>query len=132
MCIDNTIGANMKETICAIILTKNEDIHLNRVLGQLSRVMDNILIIDSGSTDQTSDIAKKYNCDFIFNKWKNHAAQFNYGINYLKNKYNWIIRVDADEYFNEMDMLAKLINRIKNGQYKRVNGITFYRRIYFL
>ena len=41
--------------------------------------MDNILIVDSGSTDQTFDIAKKYDCDFIFNKWKNHASQFNFG-----------------------------------------------------
>ncbi len=122
----------MKDTICAIILTKNEDIHLSRVLSQLSKVMDNILIVDSGSTDETFEIAKKYKCDFIFNKWKNHATQFNFGINYLKNKYNWIIRVDADEYFDEIDMLAQLVNRIKSGQYKKIHGISFYRRVYFL
>ena len=122
----------MKETICAIILTKNEDIHLSRVLDQLSKLMDNILIVDSGSTDQTFEIAKKYRCDFIFNKWKNHAAQFNFGINYLKNKYNWIIRVDADEYFDDSDILAQLGNGIKNGQYKKINGISLYRTIYFL
>ena len=113
---DNIIGTNMTETICAIILTKNEDIHLSRVLDQLSKLMDNILIVDSGSTDQTFEIAKKYKCDFIFNKWKNHAAQFNFGINYLKNKYNWIMRVDADEYFDDLEILAKLVNQIKNGQ----------------
>ncbi len=129
---DNTIGTNMKETICAIILTKNEDIHLSRVLSQLSKVMDNILIIDSGSTDQTYDIAKKYKCEFIFNKWKNHATQFNFGINYLKNKYTWIIRVDADEYFDDIGKLVQLVNRIKNGEYKIINGISFYRRIHFL
>ena len=129
---DKIIGTNMKETICAIILTKNEDIHLSRILDQLSKLMDNILIVDSGSTDQTSEITKKYNCDFIFNKWKNHAAQFNFGINYLKNKYNWIIRVDADEYFDDLEILAKLVNQIKNGHYKKINGISFYRRIHFL
>ena len=122
----------MKETICAIILTKNEGIHLTRLLDQLSKFMDNTLIVDSGSTDQTFEIAKKYRCDFIFNKWKNHASQFNFGINYLKNKYNWIIRVDADEYFDDSDVLAQLVNRIRNGQYKKINGISFYRRIYFL
>ena len=129
---DDTTGTNMKETICAIILTKNEDIHLSRILGQLSKVMDNILIVDSGSTDQTFQIAKHYKCDFIFNEWKNHATQFNFGINYLKNKYNWIIRVDADEYFNDTDILAQLVNRIKNGNYKTINGISFYRRMCFL
>ena len=59
----------MKETICAIILTKNEEIHLERILKQLSKLMNNILIVDSGSTDQTFEIAKKYRCDFIFNKF---------------------------------------------------------------
>ena len=122
----------MKETICAIILTKNEEIHLERILEQLSKLMNNILIVDSGSTDQTFEIAKKYRCDFIFNKWKNHAAQFNFGIKSLKNKYSWIIRVDADEFFENSDLLAQLVNRIKNGQYKKTNGISFYRRIYFL
>ena len=105
---DDTAGTNMKETICAIILTKNEDIHLSRVLSQLSKVMDNILIVDSGSTDQTFEIAKQYKCDFIFNEWKNHETQFNFGINYLKNKYNWIIRVDADEYFNSRPYLSRI------------------------
>ena len=57
------MGTNMKETICAIILTKNEDIHLSRVLDQISKLMDNILIVDSGSTDQTFQIAK--NIDVI-------------------------------------------------------------------
>ena len=122
----------MKETICAIILTKNEEIHLGRILEQLSKLINNTLIVDSGSTDQTFEIAKKYRCDFVFNKWKNHAAQFNFGINYLKNKYNWIIRVDADEFFENSYILAQLVNRIKNGQYKKINGISFYRRIYFL
>jgi len=122
----------MKETICAIILTKNEEIHLERILEQLSKLMNNILIVDSGSTDQTFEIAKKYRCDFIFNKWKNHAAQFNFGIKSLKNKYSWIIRVDADEFFENSDLLAQFVNRIKNGQYKKTNGISFYRSIYFL
>ena len=122
----------MKETICAIILTKNEDIHLRRILGQLSNIINNILIVDSGSTDHTYEIAKEYNCDFIFNKWKNHATQFNFGIKFLKNKYSWIIRIDADEYFHDIDKLAKLFNQIKNGQYKTINGISFYRRINFL
>ncbi len=38
----------MKETICAIILTKNESVHLYRILSQISKLMDNILIVDSG------------------------------------------------------------------------------------
>ena len=122
----------MKETICAIILTKNESVHLKRILSQISKLMDNILIVDSGSTDKTPEIAKEFKCDFLTNEWKNHATQFNFGIDYLKDKYDWILRVDADEYFNNLDILAQLVNRIKNGHYKKINGISFYRRIYFL
>ena len=38
----------MQEKICAIILTKNEEIHLNRILDQIIRLVDHILVIDSG------------------------------------------------------------------------------------
>ena len=122
----------MKETICAIILTKNESVHLNRILSQISKLMDNILIVDSGSTDKTPEIAKKFKCDFLTNEWKNHATQFNFGVDYLKDKYDWILRVDADEYFEEEGDLFNLINKIRNDKYKKINGISFYRRIHFL
>ena len=122
----------MQTSVCAIILTKNEEIHLKRVLEQLSKLQIPVLIVDSGSTDNTLKIAKQYSCMTVFNKWKNHATQFNFGIEYLNNKYSWILRIDADEFFENLEFVISLIKRIKNGEYKKINGISFYRRINFL
>ena len=88
----------MQEKICAIILTKNEDIHLNRVLKQISKLTDHIIIVDSGSVDKTIEIAKKYQCEIMTKKWKNYASQFNFCIEH-KNKYDWILRIDAINIF---------------------------------
>ena len=122
----------MQEKICAIILTKNEDIHLNRVLKQISKLADHILIVDSGSKDKTIDIAKKYNCEIKINKWKNYSTQFNFAIAKIKNKYHWILRIDADEYFEDFNEIEKIIHNIHHGKHKQINGISFNRRIKFL
>ncbi len=122
----------MQEKICAIILTKNEDIHLNRVLKQISKLTDHILIVDSGSVDKTIKIAKKYQCEIITNKWKNYASQFNFAIEHVKNKYNWILRIDADEYFQDYRMIYKIVKKINSSKYENINGISLNRKIEFL
>ena len=74
----------MQEKICAIILTKNEDLHLRRILDQLLKLADHILIVDSGSDDKTIEIAKEYKCELIRKNWKNYSTQFNFGIEHVK------------------------------------------------
>ena len=101
----------MQEKICAIILTKNEDIHLSRVLKQISILIDHILIVDSGSEDKTIQIAKSYNSEIKIKKWRNYATQFNFGIEQVKNKYDWILRIDADEYFEDFNDIKKIIKK---------------------
>ena len=112
----------MQEKICAIILTKNEDIHLNRVLKQISKLTDHILLVDSGSSDKTIPIAKKYNSEIIFKKWKNYATQFNFAIEHVKTRYDWVLRIDADEYFEDFKVIKDLIRKIHFGQYNKING----------
>ncbi len=122
----------MQEKICAIILTKNEEIHLGRVLKQISKLIDHILIVDSGSIDNTVEIAKSYNCEIISKKWKNYATQFNYAVEYVKTKYNWILRIDADEYFENLEEIVTVLNKIYSSEYSNINGISLNRTIEFL
>jgi hypothetical protein len=122
----------MPEKICAIILTKNEDIHLNRVLKQISKLTDHILVVDSGSLDKTITIAKKYNSEIIVKKWKNYATQFNFAIEHIKNRYDWVLRIDADEYFEDFKIIANILRRIHHGKYTKINGVSLNRRIEFL
>ena len=122
----------MQEKICVIILTKNEDIHLDRILKQISSFIDHILVVDSGSIDKTIAISQKYNCEIIINKWTNYATQFNFGIQHVKDKCDWILRIDADEYFQDLSVLGKIIQKINVGEYSQINGVSFNRRIQFL
>ena len=122
----------MQDKICAIILTKNEDIHLNRLLKQISKLTDHILVIDSGSEDKTIEIAKKYNSEILTKKWKNYATQFNFGIAHVQTRYEWILRIDADEYFHEFNNIANVIRKIHLGQFDKINGISLNRKIEFL
>lgn len=85
----------LKPTIAAVVLTKNEEIDLAKCLKSLFWVTD-IYVVDSGSTDQTVAIAKKYKAKIISRDFDNFAAQRNFGLSKVGG-YNWVLMVDADE-----------------------------------
>jgi glycosyltransferase involved in cell wall biosynthesis len=116
--------------ITAIILTFNEELHIQRCINSLKKLTDNILVVDSLSNDATLKIVKENNVKFLTRKWPgNHSDQFNWALTQLPKNTDWVIRIDADEIFD-----SKLIGDIK-ATLKRagseVNGITFNRRIVF-
>lgn len=97
-----------KLDLSVIILTYNEEIHIERCLSRLSDFVKDIFIIDSFSTDNTLSIAKKFpNVSILQNKWINYASQFNWGLNNACIKTKWVLRMDADEYLEE-DTIKKL------------------------
>ena len=57
--------------ISAYIVTLNEELRLDKTLTAVSQIADEIIVVDSGSTDKTEEIALKHNAKFIFHKWKN-------------------------------------------------------------
>lgn len=92
--------------ISAVILTYNEEIHIDRCLRSIIDVVDEIIIMDSGSSDKTIEICNKYhNCISYFNEWINYSRQFNYAVS--KTNFDWVLRIDADEILN-----PKLISSI--------------------
>ncbi|MFZ2284910.1 MAG: glycosyltransferase family 2 protein [Lutibacter sp.] len=89
---------NKIPTLTAIILTYNEEIHLQRCLDSLKGVAQEIFIIDSFSTDATQEIAIRNGAHFYQNPWVNHSVQFNWGLEHCPTQTDWILRLDADEY----------------------------------
>ncbi len=89
------------------IVTLNEEERLENTLKAASQVADDILVVDSGSTDRTEEIARKYGARFIFNKWKNISSQKRYAQNACL--YDWVLSLDADEVLSQ-----GLINEIEN------------------
>lgn len=82
------------EKISAVIIVKNEEKILAQCLDSLAWV-DEIIVIDSGSTDRTVKIAKAYGAKVSVRKWEGFAKQKNFSISKVNNP--WILSVDADE-----------------------------------
>lgn len=116
--------------IAAIVLTYNEEKHLSRCLDSISKICNEIIIVDSYSSDGTQNISKKYNAKFFQNKWVNYSTQLNWAINNIDIKSEWILRLDSDEYLSN-ELIYNLNNTISKIDYS-VNGITFNRLMYFM
>ena len=69
--------------LTAIVLTFNEERHIARCLASLRGVCDDVLVVDSGSTDRTVEIARSLGAHVETNPWVNHAVQINWGIKHL-------------------------------------------------
>ena len=67
--------------ITAIIITKNEELHIERCISSINNEVDKIVVIDSGSNDNTQKICKNMGVDFYFNEWKGFSNQINWAIN---------------------------------------------------
>lgn len=93
--------------ISVIILTYNEEIHVERCLNNAKKFAKEIFIVDSFSTDKTVEIAKKLGAKVYQNPWINYSKQFNWGLENLPITTEWVWRMDADEYLSD-----KLINEL--------------------
>ncbi len=96
---------NVKISLCMIV--KNEESCLNRCLKSVKNFADEIIIVDTGSTDNTKQIAKKYTNKIYDFAWINDfSAARNYAFSKASGKY--IMWLDADDYISP-DNLAKLM-----------------------
>lgn len=110
--------------LSVVIITFNEEENIGKCLKSIENVADEIIIVDSFSTDNTRKISKKFNVKFYTNEWEGYSKQKNFGNSLASNDY--ILSIDADEELSED--LQKSILEIKNkgfsGAYKllRVNN----------
>lgn len=82
----------------AVVLTLNEAVHLRRCLQSLAGVVDETVVVDCGSTDDTLAIAREFGAKILQHPWMNHATQFNWALEQLDPSTEWVLRLDADEY----------------------------------
>lgn len=119
-----------KDSIAAIILTKNEEKHIARCINSLKGICNEIFVIDSLSTDRTCEIAEELGAKVYKNPWKNYATQFNYGVYQCPIQSEWIWRIDADEFL-EGNIGIAVKNALSNCS-ADVNGIYVRKRIDFM
>lgn len=101
--------------LSAIIITKNEQNNIKQCLESIKGIVDEIILVDSYSSDKTIEIAKRYTNNIFLKKFENDfSAQRNFAL--TKAKGDWILSIDADETLSKP--LKKVIPKlIKNKNY---------------
>lgn len=82
-------------SLSACLITFNEEHNLPRALASLREIADEVVIVDSGSTDQTEKIARELGAEFHHRDWTNYSEQKNFAAG--KARHDWILSLDADE-----------------------------------
>ncbi len=117
--------------ITFIILTKNEEINIENCLESIKGFAKRVVVVDSGSTDRTVEIAKKMGADVYTHKFENYARQFNWGLDNTNINTKWCFRLDADERLTPA--LCKELEKIaKKHDNDDVNGVTMEAWLYFM
>ena len=122
-------------TLSVVIITQNEEGNLARTLASVyslvREVGGEILVLDSGSTDRTLQIACDSGAEIFLEPWKGFAAQKNSAI--AKARCDWVLSLDADEEVSPE--LSQWMRGLLLGDRKTlagVNGFWIARRNYFL
>ncbi|MCE3255319.1 MAG: glycosyl transferase family 2 [Rickettsiaceae bacterium] len=102
--------------ISVFIITKNEADRISAAINSVKKIADEILVIDSGSEDKTTEIARNLGAKTFYNKWEGYGQQKVFGELLCKNK--WILNIDADEELSEKvaDEIAEIFSQGKQGQ----------------
>ena len=89
--------------ISACVIVKNEEANLPRWLAWAKALADEMVVVDTGSTDRTAELARKAGASVYSFEWrKDFSAAKNFALR--KAKGDWIVFLDADEYFSEEDI----------------------------
>lgn len=89
----------MQPKLSAVIITFNEERNIQRCIESLLPVADEIIVVDSFSTDRTEEICKLYSIKFFQTVFEGHIEQKNIAL--LKANHDWILSIDADEALSE-------------------------------
>ena len=111
--------------ITANIITLNEEKNIEAVIKSVQKVCDEVLVVDSLSTDKTCEIAEKLGAKVIKQEYLGDGPQKAFGEPFAKN--NWILSIDADERLdlNAIEEIRKL--DLENTPY---DGFSFARKTY--
>jgi len=115
----------MKNSITAILITLNEEDNIEKCLQSIAWVNE-IIIVDSGSTDRTEEISKKYTNNFFYSEWDGFGRQKQKALE--KSSSDWVLSIDADEVITEelRDEIIKIISSENSSTGYKIPRRSFY------
>ncbi len=121
----------MKKRLTVIILTYNEEANLARCLESVRGLANEVVVVDSFSTDRTKEIAEKFGAKVHEHPFKNQADQFNWALDDLDVEGDWILKLDADEYLTP-ELKSEIYSLLTTHYSQNVTGYYIKRRVYFM
>jgi glycosyltransferase involved in cell wall biosynthesis len=118
-----------KLPITLIVLSYNEEIHMERCLSRIAPWVERIVVIDSFSTDATVALAQSHGAEVLQHPFKNHADQFRWGLEAAAPTTEWVMRIDCDEYFEES--VATALDALLPTLPPDVTGVNVRRKFIF-
>lgn len=111
------------------IISFNEEQNLERCLKSAADLAQEIVIVDSGSTDQTLAIAERYGAKVLHQKWLGHRDQKNVALSLCQQP--WVLALDCDEELSP-ELRESVKAFFEKGQSEKFTGAKFNRKVYFL
>ena len=120
-----------RATISAFVVCANEASNIARCLESV-RWCDEIIVVDSGSKDQTLEIAARFTDKIIHHDWSGYVAQKRFGLEQCKCE--WVINLDADEEVSTelKDEILEKLRLDKDSRLGGVNGFQINRVVFYL
>ncbi|HEX7288540.1 MAG TPA: glycosyltransferase family 2 protein [Candidatus Angelobacter sp.] len=116
-------------TLSVVIITLNEEANIVRTLESVKSIADEVILVDSGSTDATVELARARGAKVFVEPWKGFAAQKNSAL--AKATCDWILSLDADEEVSP-ELASAIAALLRSPQQPQFAGCTMNRRnLYF-
>ncbi|MGB9715900.1 MAG: glycosyltransferase family 2 protein [Thermodesulfovibrionales bacterium] len=115
-------------SVSVCCLTFNSERTIRKTLESVRKIADEIIVVDSFSTDKTINVVEEYTDKIYFKEYKYHGLQMNYAIGLCN--HDWVFCIDSDEYLD--DDMIKHICRLKNEGLEGKEAFRLKRQWFFL
>lgn len=114
-----------------IILTKDEEANIRRCIESVQGLAKRIVVVDSGSTDKTIEIAQEMGAEIYSHPWKHYADQFNWALDNTDIQTKWVFRFDADECMTP-ELYSEIEEECNKHHSDDVHAMMMRYKIFFL
>ncbi len=114
-------------TLSVVIVAQDEERTIGRVIEAIRPIADEVILVDSGSTDKTLEIAQSLGAECRHQDWLGYAAQKNLALSLAQS--DWVLSLDADEIVTP-ELVSEITNELNSASATKYDGFRIPRVLY--